>query len=110
MIVVNAGEVSVMVDGRESVVTIGEAWSRLSRLGAASRYSGRCPDGRIEVLLSQPVTGQLLAAGRGETLAQAICAAVTAAHADVASSPDEKARHQNPGTGQRAAKLLPQGR
>jgi hypothetical protein len=56
--------------------TIIDAWQQLAQTGAASRYGGRAPDGRHEILLLQPQTGQLLASGRGETVALAICAAV----------------------------------
>lgn len=87
MPVTPSGTAVVVSEGNEPAVTIAEAWSRLSRLGAASRYSGRSPDGRVEVLLSQPVTGQLLAAGRGETLAEAICVAVAAVQAEGAAGP-----------------------
>jgi len=61
---------------------INEAWRRLAASGAASRYGGRAPDGRHEVLLTQPVSGRLLATGRGDSVAQAICAALAAVRAD----------------------------
>jgi len=65
--------------GSRSDIPINEAWQRLAESGAAGRYGGRAPDGRHEVLLTRPGTGQLLATGRGDSVAQAICAAVSAA-------------------------------
>lgn len=51
------------------------AWRVLSRLGFPARYGGRSLDGLHEYIIVDPATSGILATGRGETLAIAICQA-----------------------------------
>jgi len=58
-----------------SEITISTAWSALSRLGQPSRYLGRAQDGSHEYGIIDPLTGDLLATGKGVTLEKAMCQA-----------------------------------
>jgi len=66
-------------EGPSPTQSITSAWTLLARLGVPGRFVGRAPDGRYEYLIADADGRELLAAGRGETLPAAICAAVLAA-------------------------------
>jgi hypothetical protein len=54
------------------------AWQVLSRLGAPYRYAGRSFDGLFEYLILHPKTGAVIATGKAESTALAMCEAALA--------------------------------
>ena len=54
---------------------ITSAWCIMSRLGYPSRYGGKTQDGCYEYLTTDPISGVLLASGKGKTLERAMCEA-----------------------------------
>jgi len=71
--------------GPSPVQSIIGAWSLLARLKAPCRFVGRAQDGQYEYLISSPGGSETIAAGRGETVPAAICAAVLAARSRLAN-------------------------
>ena len=74
-------EVGLCREGEEIIPNgqISLAWKILARLGYPGRYSGRSQDGLHEFLIMNPVTGSLLATGKGNSVEDAICEASIAA-------------------------------
>jgi len=65
-------------DGQLKDRDCNDAWQVLSRLGAPYRFAGKSFDGRYEYLILHPKTGDVIATGRGESTAQAMCEAALA--------------------------------
>lgn len=62
-------------DEAELELNISTAWSIMAHLGYPGRYAGKAQDGSYEYLILNPLSGELLASGKGSSLESAICAA-----------------------------------
>ncbi|WP_303722898.1 hypothetical protein [Malonomonas rubra] len=65
-------------DGHLNEQDCQDAWQVLSRLGAPYRFSGKSCDGLFEYLILHPDTGDVVAAGRGESTSLAMLEAALA--------------------------------
>ncbi len=67
-------------------INISVAWSTLSRLGLPARFGGRAQDGSYEYVVVDPLSGDFVATGRGETLEHSMCEAALNALSRIDSS------------------------
>ena len=56
-------------------ISISLAWNILAKVGLPARFGGRSQDGSYEYLIINPLTGDFLTSGKGDTLECAMCAA-----------------------------------